>query len=275
MYEWDFGQNRGRWTGGMTSVFGYPPGEIEPGYDWWLERVHPDDRERVNRLNREAFATGTPYVAEYRFRTRSGSYRDVLDRAIALAGEPARWVGGLVNITDLRQLERQLHQAQRLEAIGRLAGGIAHDFNNLLTGILGYVELLGERILDDPRATADLREIHKAAERAASLTSQLLAFSRRQLLEPRVVDVARIVEDVRPLLERLLGEDVELVCTGARTRRTCGRPGPTRAGDSSRFQFLDGPPFLVGAVADHDVAIDHVAVHWKPMSRDRTEAPVK
>ena len=150
----------------------------------------------------------------------------MLDRAVALHEGRARWVGGMVDITDLRQLERQLHQAQRLETIGRLAGGVAHDFNNLLTGILGYVELLGERVSDDPRATADLREIRKAAERAASLTSQLLAFSRRQLLEPRVVGVATILDDVRPQLQRLLGEDVELVCTrGADAAHVRADPG--------------------------------------------------
>ncbi|HXF94697.1 MAG TPA: response regulator [Gemmatimonadales bacterium] len=109
-----------------------------------------------------------------------------------------------------RELERQLQQAQKMEAIGRLAGGIAHDFNNLLTAIIGYADLLAENLADRPGASADLDEIRRAAERAADLTRRLLAFSRKQILEPRVVDLNALVTDFERMLRRLIGEDVEL-----------------------------------------------------------------
>jgi hypothetical protein len=115
------------------------------------------------------------------------------------------------DLTERKQLEEQLRQAQRLEAIGRLAGGIAHDFNNLLTVIAGYSEDLLER--HDPDSEAELKEIAAAAERATILTRQLLAFSRRQLLQPRVIDLNTVVEGIMPMLKRLIGEHIDLVAT--------------------------------------------------------------
>jgi signal transduction histidine kinase len=110
----------------------------------------------------------------------------------------------------LRRTEEQLRQAQKMEAVGRLAGGIAHDFNNLLTAILGYSELFLADMASDAAGRADIEEIRKAGERAASLTQQLLAFSRQQVLEPRVVNLNDILTNVEKLLRRVIGEDVEL-----------------------------------------------------------------
>ena len=111
----------------------------------------------------------------------------------------------------LRQTEQQLRQAQKMEAVGRLAGGIAHDFNNLLTAILGYSELVLQEMPSDAAGRADIDEIKKAGDRAAALTRQLLAFSRQQVLEPRVADFNEIVTNVEKLLRRMIGADVELV----------------------------------------------------------------
>lgn len=111
----------------------------------------------------------------------------------------------------LRRTENQLRQAQKMEAVGRLAGGIAHDFNNLLTAILGYSELLLEQMPSDAAGRADIDEIKKAGDRAAALTRQLLAFSRQQVLEPRVADFNEVVANVEKLLHRVIGADIELV----------------------------------------------------------------
>jgi PAS domain S-box-containing protein len=123
---------------------------------------------------------------------------------------PGRHMVVIRDLTRQRDLELQLLQAQRMEAVGRLAGGIAHDFNNLLTAIGGYSEFLAERI-DDPKLRRHAEEIRRAASRAASLTGQLLAFSRRQVLQPRVLDLNAAVVEMETMLRRLIGEDVELI----------------------------------------------------------------
>jgi nitrogen-specific signal transduction histidine kinase len=120
-------------------------------------------------------------------------------------------IGTVHDITDRTRLEQQLRQAQKMEAVGRLAGGVAHDFNNILTTILGYSDmLLGEISSDDPKHSA-LEGIKKAGSRASSLVSQLLAFSRKQVIQPVVLDLNAIVKDLSKMLRRLIGEDIELI----------------------------------------------------------------
>jgi nitrogen-specific signal transduction histidine kinase/CheY-like chemotaxis protein len=116
----------------------------------------------------------------------------------------------ILDVTEQRALETQLRQAQKIEAVGQLAGGVAHDFNNLLTAILGYTALVLDDLPADSPVCDDVREIQKAGERAAALTAQLLAFSRRTLLEPRVIDLNALIRNTQSLLKRLLGEDVML-----------------------------------------------------------------
>jgi len=128
-------------------------------------------------------------------------------------GEITHFIATKQDVTEHKQLEQQLIQAQKMEAVGRLAGGVAHDFNNLLTIINGYAQLLIEPISPQDPRRGHLKEILMAGERAASLTRQLLAFSRRQVLEPRVLNLNSVLADVAKMLRRLIGEDVELVST--------------------------------------------------------------
>lgn len=123
---------------------------------------------------------------------------------------PGLHIAFLRDITDKKRLESELLNAQKLESLGRLAGGVAHDFNNLLTGITGYATLLLERTNDDPQLRRDLGEIKRAADRAAELTKQLLAFGRRQMLEPRPLDLNAVLAETGGLLRRLLRDNVEL-----------------------------------------------------------------
>jgi len=142
--------------------------------------------------------------------------RDGTEVAVELAVAPIRlgnsWIFSafIRDITERNQLEQQLRQAQKMEAVGRLAGGIAHDFNNLLTAIFGYTDLLAEDLPPDSPAQADVKEIRTAATRASALTRQLLAFSRQQVLQPVVLNVIDVVGDLENMLQRVLGEDVEL-----------------------------------------------------------------
>jgi signal transduction histidine kinase len=140
--------------------------------------------------------------------------------AVPLPNEQMPGVGVIVaETTEQKHLEAQLIQAQKMESVGRLAGGIAHDFNNLLTAILGYAGLARESLTEDSTVASDLDEIKKAAERAASLTRQLLAFARKQVIEPEILDLNSLVQNLEKLLHRLIGEDIDLVIRTAPSLR--------------------------------------------------------
>src|SRR5205085_5473843 len=134
---------------------------------------------------------------------------EILSHDMEFEGHAARLVLA-TDVTERRSLEAQLRQGQKMEAIGRLAGGIAHDFNNLLTAIIGYSQLLMSQVGPTSKLRRELEEIYKAGTRAASLTSQLLAFSRKQVVQPVSLNLNAIVADMGKMLRRLIGEDVEL-----------------------------------------------------------------
>ena len=151
-----------------------------------------------------------------RLRTKSGAVRETevsLER-IDLGEEPCL-LAIIEEVTERQRLEEQLRQSQKMDAVGRLAGGVAHDFNNILGVIIGYGELLRRELPEGGRAAAKMDEILKAAGRAATLTRQLLAFSRKQVVDPRVLDLNAVVSDMHSMLQRLIGEDVDLVTVAA------------------------------------------------------------
>jgi PAS domain S-box-containing protein len=192
-----------------AQFFGYARDEMI-GHSVYELGMWVDVAER-ERLVAE-LAGGRPVAhGEARFRHRSGEIRDAMVsmEAVTLSGVPERLaMVMIVDITERRQLEAQLLQAQKMEAVGRLAGGMAHDFNNLLGVIVGYGELL-MRDASEPQRKK-LEQVLKAAERGAGLTRQLLAFSRRQVVDPRVLDLNTLLADLQKMLGRLIGEDVDL-----------------------------------------------------------------
>ncbi len=349
IYDWNLQHGTVAWTQGLTEMCGYRLEETAPTYDWWSERIHPDDRPRVEERFQAAAAGGDDFEAEYRFRARDGRYLDVLDRGRFVrdaAGRAVRVVGSVADVSERKRgesvlrdsearhravletamdalvgmdhegrviefnpaaermfgyaradidrpgsgrgdhppafrdahrrglarylatgehtllggrievtarradgtefpveltvtvvrmegppafnayvrdlteqkradaarssLEMQLQQAQKMEAIGRLAGGVAHDFNNLLTVISGRAHMLMSRLKPGEPMHRDVDLIQKTSERAVALTSQLLAFSRKQVVQPRVLELGPLVADLAPMLQRMIGENMEL-----------------------------------------------------------------
>jgi PAS domain S-box-containing protein len=213
IYEWTPHDDALLWTEGLTTAFGYPLSEVESTNDWWLDRVHPDDRAAVEAEDNASVLERRDGDNEFRWRAHDGEYRDVWDRWLTMVdadGETVRVIGGMVDVTERNRLQDALHQSRKIEAIGQLAGGVAHDFNNLLLAVSAAAELATVRSEGDPELRELLGEITSAANRGASLTQQLLTFSRRQVVEQRVVDLEASVDALAPMLRRLLGADFEV-----------------------------------------------------------------
>jgi two-component system, cell cycle sensor histidine kinase and response regulator CckA len=201
-------------------MLGFEPNEWPASYQMWFSLLHPDDQPKVDAQRSEQInRQNGRFDLEYRLRKKNGEYIWVRSRGnvVALAPDqrPARLVGTLLDVTEAKKVEEQLRQSQRLDSIGRLAGGVAHDFNNLLTVINGYAEMaLDDLSHDDPRR-GSLQEIRSAGDRAAQLTQQLLAFSRKQMLRPVVLNINQVVDDISKMLQRLIGENISMVLKAA------------------------------------------------------------
>ena len=200
-------------------VLGYSPEELVGTSV--LEIVHPEDRERAAGVLGswpEAETDAGAPLPPFRVRHKDGSWRVMEALGRSLDDDPQN--GLVVNARDvtervkaqeeLRETEAKLRQAHKMEAVGRLAGGIAHDFNNVLTAIYGYADLLLDDFPPEDRRRSDVEEIRKMAERAATLTRQLLAFSRQQMLQPQILDLNLVIDDVQRMLARMIGTDIRL-----------------------------------------------------------------
>ena len=214
IWDMDYATGVARMSEILEAHYGIGPGTFGGTFEAFIQAAHPDDRDSMLATIGKAMKSGEDFSAQYRARWPDGTVRWLSGAGrihLDEQGKPVRGVGIILDVTDRRTLEEQYHQAQKMEAVGRLAGGVAHDFNNLLTAILGYCQLLlADLDPHDPRR-ADIMEIHSAGETAATLTRQLLAFSRKQIIQPTLLDLNAVTGGMRKLLERLIGEDVNIV----------------------------------------------------------------
>ena len=190
-------------------------GQTEAEYTgWgWLQAIHPEDREVTAASWRRAVERKEAYYAEYRLKTRDGQYRRVMARAVPVVDAEGglEWVGACTDVEDERRAADHLRQAQRIEAVGNLAGGVAHEVNNMMTAVIGFGGFVLKRLREDHPSRPDVTEMVKAANRAAGVTRQLLAFTRQQVLQPSVLDINTVVTELTRMLGGFLGADIELI----------------------------------------------------------------
>ena len=199
-------------AGNFSALTGYDFEEVSKNPCLWVERLHPDDRDRaLGGIERRRAAEDI--TLEYRWQCADGQWKHFLDQAVLLrdaAGTPTHFAGTLLDVSERKALEAQLTHSQKMDAIGKLTGGIAHDFNNLLAAVLGGIGLIERRLplAEDQRKIITMTR--HAAEQGAELISRLLAFARRQQLEPAAIDVVDFASAMRGLLSHTLGGLVQL-----------------------------------------------------------------
>ncbi len=218
-WDTDFAAMDAQWSDSLRDLWGIDR-DVTASFEALLDLVHPDDRRRVDETVKRAQEEGGDFEFEYRVGRPDGEVRWFLCRGRMLLdgpGEQSRMLGVAMEISDRKRaeaertkLEQQLRQAQKLQAVGRLASGVAHDFNNLLQAIRGYGELAQTALKRGDDVSAEVTEIVAVADRAADLTGQLLAFSRKQVLCPSTLDLNDVVGEMRGLLRMLAGDKVEV-----------------------------------------------------------------
>jgi two-component system cell cycle sensor histidine kinase/response regulator CckA len=207
------------WNDQMYELYGLSKETLRMSREAWGKCVHPDDLASVLEELRAAFIGEREFDTEFRIVHPDGETKFIKANALVIrdeAGNAIRMIGMNQDITERRQMEEQLRQAQKMEAIGQLAGGVAHDFNNILTAIYGHCSVLQMKMGKDSPFRRDVDQIYGAAERAANLTRSLLAFSRKQIMNPKKVNLNEIVMNVGKMLTRIIGEDIRLkaICRG-------------------------------------------------------------
>ena len=217
LWEWELETNTVVWSPGAEAILGFEPQALD-STGALGDRIHPDDRQRMEEGLTQAIAEGAVFWSdEYRVRRRDGSYASVSDRGYIERdedGRPIRVVGAMADVTARKQAEEHLRRTDRLDAVGRLAGGIAHDLNNMLMSILGSAGFVARRLPADSPEIGELQRLSLAANRSAKLTQQLLAFARRDMIQPQEMDLNTVVTEavhlLRPLLRRTIDLELEL-----------------------------------------------------------------
>lgn len=214
VWSWDVTTGAVSWSPENYALYGVDPAKTELRLADWESRLHPDDLSRTFQAVRDALEGRTPeYRAEFRIVHPERGVRWLMgmgrvDRAAD--GTPRRLTGINLDITQRRETEARLHQAQRVQSVGRLAGGIAHEVNNLMTAVLGFGSFAIAELPASHPAVAEVEQMIKAGERAATITRQLLAFTRQQVLRPARLDLNEVVRELLPVLERLVGAEHRL-----------------------------------------------------------------
>jgi PAS domain S-box-containing protein len=209
-WVWSVETNTLTWDDNLRQLYGLAPGEPVASYEQFLARVHPDDRTLVTESVQRVLKAGGGLHYEFRIVLPDGRVRWIADQGEVRRNEEGRPIylaGVCTDVTERRDTEEQLRQAQRMESVGRLAGGVAHEANNQMSVVLGAADFILSRP-DVPEAVrADVEFMQKAAERTAAITGQLLAFSRRQILKPEMLDFNTVISGWEPVLRRLMGAD--------------------------------------------------------------------
>ena len=217
IYERDVVTGTLFWYGDVDGVLNYTPDEFSRTTTAWENSIHPDDQAALKAAIENHLANpAVPFDQQYRIRAKDGKYKIWRDRGKLVLRDgksTGRWIGSCTDITKAKRLEQQFMQAQKMETVGLLAGSIAHDFNNLLTAIIGFSDMCLQSQELSATNTEYINEVKNAGMRAADLTRQLLAFSRKQVIAPVNLDINAVVSGMEKMLRRLIAENIHFTLT--------------------------------------------------------------